>query len=94
MVLGSSILPTRTIPPFQNRLENDMGVFANVPQDKYDKLSPEDKKLVDEYRNQEYDVDVQTREGGNYNDVVSRDESSSVDSTPKTTAKKATPKNS
>lgn len=64
-----------------------MGTFANVPQDKYDALSAEDKKAVDEYRNQEYDVDVQEREGGSYGDTVSREDSQAVDA-PKTTAKR------
>ena len=50
-----------------------MGTFANVPQDKYENLSEEDRAAVDAYRNQEYDVDVQTREGGSYNDVITRD---------------------
>jgi hypothetical protein len=40
---------------------------------KYDSLSEEDKKAVDAFRNQEYDVDVQTREGGSYGDVITRD---------------------
>jgi hypothetical protein len=58
-------------------------VFANVPNDKYDSLSPEDKEAVDKFRNQEYDVDVQKREAGQYTDVIGRDENASVDSTPK-----------
>lgn len=66
-----------------------MGVFANVPQDKYDSLRPEDKEAVDAYRNQEYDVDVQTREAGNYSDVVGREENKAVE---KTTAKRSASK--
>lgn len=64
-----------------------MGTFANVPQDKYDSLTPEEKAEVDAWRNQEYDVDVQEREGGNYGDTVSREDSQAVDA-PKTTAKR------
>lgn len=64
-----------------------MGVFANVPEDKYESLSAEDKAAVDAWRNQENDVEVQQREGGQYTDTVSRDESQAVDS-PKTTAKR------
>lgn len=56
-----------------------MGVFANVPKSKYDSLNAEDKKAVDEYRNQEYDVDVQAREGGDYGDVVSREENKAAE---------------
>lgn len=56
-----------------------MGTFANVPQDKYDALSAEDKKAVDDYRNQEYDVDVQERESGNYGDVVSREDNTATE---------------
>lgn len=70
-----------------------MGHFMNVPADKYDSLSAEDKKAVDEYRNQEYDVDVQKRNGGSYGDVVSREDSRAVDSPAKSAAKR-TPKNS
>lgn len=66
-----------------------MGVFANVPDDKYDSLSAEDKKLVDAWRNQEQDSEVQAREGGSYNDVVSREDSQAVDAPAKTTAKKS-----
>ena len=51
-----------------------MGVFANVPQDKYDSLSEEEREAVDAWRGQEYDVDVQTREGGSYDDVITRPE--------------------
>lgn len=51
-----------------------MGVFANVPQDKYDSLSDDDKQAVDAWRGQEFDVDVQTREGGSYDDVITRPE--------------------
>lgn len=68
-----------------------MGVFANVPQDKYENLSDEDKKLVDDYRNQEYDVDVQEREG-NYSDVVGRDDNKAVEKT--STRKSTSTKNS
>lgn len=50
-----------------------MGVFANVPQDKYDSLSAEDKKAVDEWRNQEADATVQANQAGSYNDVVGQD---------------------
>lgn len=59
-----------------------MGVFANVPQGKYDLLSDEDKRAVDAWRNQEDDASVQAREAGNYGDVVSRDANKSVEKTP------------
>lgn len=51
-----------------------MGVFANVPQDKYDSLPKEEREAVDAWRGQEFDVDVQTREGGSYDDVITRPE--------------------
>lgn len=68
-----------------------MGTFANVPQDKYDSLSPEDKKLVDDWRNQENDIEKQEREAGEYGNVISRDGNKSVD---KPATRKTTPKNS
>lgn len=62
-----------------------MGNFANVPVDKYDSLSPEDKAKVDAYRNQE-------RNAGNYKDVISRESNKSVD-TPARLIRKTSAKN-
>lgn len=61
-----------------------MGTFANVPQDKYDSLSPEDKAAVDAWRNQENDVDKQVTDA----DVVSREDNTATEK-PATTARKA-----
>lgn len=68
-----------------------MGTFANVPEDKYESLSAEDKAAVDAWRNQENDVTAQEAGAGTYDDVITRDDAQAVDS-PKTTAKKATSK--
>lgn len=62
-----------------------MGVFANVPQDKYDSLSAEDKQAVDDWRNQEHDVDKQVREA----DVITRDDNSAAEKPSQTAARTA-----
>ena len=66
-----------------------MGVFANVPNSKYDKLSDEEKAKVDAWRGQENDIEKQEREAGNYTDVVGRDDNKSVE---KTATRKSAPK--
>lgn len=60
-----------------------MGTFANVPQDKYNSLTPEEKAEVDAWRNQENDVEVQQREA----DVITREDNTATEK-PATTARK------
>lgn len=61
-----------------------MGVFANVPNDKYDSLSPEDKAAVDAWRNQENDVDKQVREA----DVITREDNGATEKPSQTATRK------
>lgn len=61
-----------------------MGVYQNVPQDKYDSLRPEDKKKVDEYRNS-----LKEPQKPSYTDVIGRKENSSVEKPAKTFVKKS-----
>lgn len=68
-----------------------MGTFANVPEDKYETLSEEDKKLVDDWRNQGEYTDYPEQNVAEP-DVISREDNEAVDSsaTPsKTTTRKA-----
>lgn len=60
-----------------------MGTFANVPQDKYNSLTPEEKAEVDAWRNQENDVEVQQREA----DVITREDNTATEK-PAATARK------
>lgn len=64
-----------------------MGTFANVPQDKYDSLSADEKAAVDAWRSQENDVEAQQREA----DVITREDNGAAEK-PAQTTRKATGK--